>query len=187
MAMERTGVSRRAALAATAALLRARGARAAYPERPVRWIVGYAPGGGSDSVARLLGASLAGRLGQPVVVDNRPGAATNIAAEAAARAAPDGHTVFTADNGTLVFNPALYRRLPYDADRDVRAVGLFGRMDLVLAVKRDSAIRSAEDFIARAKAAPGAIDYASPGVGSPHHLAMERLAREAGFRLNHVP
>ncbi|WP_426959372.1 Bug family tripartite tricarboxylate transporter substrate binding protein [Muricoccus radiodurans] len=185
--MNKLCLARRALLAAAGTVVAGRAARAAYPDRPVRWIVGYAPGGGSDSAARLLGTALSARLGQPVVVENRPGAATSIAAEAAARSAPDGYTLLTADNGTLVFNPVLYRRLPYEVDRDFRAVGLFARMDLVLVVKGGSDIRGAEAFIARARSAPSSIDYASPGVGSPHHLAMERLAREAGIRLNHVP
>lgn len=162
-------------------------ALAAFPERPIKWIVAYAPGGGTDTLARLIGASLSTRLGQPVVVDNRPGAATNIGAEAAAKSPADGYTVFTADNGTLVFNPALFRRLPYDPDRDFRPLGLFARFHLVLTVKANSAFTTARALIDRVRAAPDSVDYASPGVGSPHHLAMERLLREAGGRMSHVP
>jgi len=170
-----------------AAALPLRAALAAYPERPLKWIVPYAAGGGSDVLARLVGTGLSARLGQPVVIDNRPGGATNIGAEAAARSAPDGYTVLTADNGTLVFNPALFRRLPYDAGRDFRPVGLLARFHLVLSVAKGSSIRSAQDLIARAKAKPGSIDYASAGIGSPHHLTMARLARETGVELTHVP
>ena len=190
--MTQNSIPRRAAVAAglaAAAVVAApfRRALAAYPDRPVRWIVAYAAGGGTDTLARILGGNLSPRLGQPVVVENRPGGATNIGAEAAARAAPDGHTVFSADNGTLVFNPALFRKLPYDPERDFRPIGLMARFPLVLTAKQTSAFNGARDFIEGAKARPGQIDYGSPGIGSPHHLAMERLAKETGTRLNHVP
>src|SRR5687767_14904640 len=133
-------LSRRAALAmslaATALPLRA--ARAAYPDGPVTWIVAYAAGGGTDTLARLLGEAMAPKLGQPVVIENRPGGATNIGAGIAAKADPDGQTVFSADNGTLVFNPALFKKLPYDPEQDFRPVGLMARFPLVLAVRKDS-------------------------------------------------
>jgi len=184
----------RRALALGAGLLLPGGARAQgsppvwSPDRPLRWLVGYPAGGGTDVLARLLANGMAQRLGQPVVVENKPGAATNIAAEAAARAEPDGLTVFTAGNETLVFNPALYRSLPFDLDRDLRLLGLMARFQLVLAVKPGSAAASARALLDRARAEPGKVDYGSPGIGSPHHLAMERLAKEAGgLRLNHVP
>jgi tripartite-type tricarboxylate transporter receptor subunit TctC len=178
---------RQLAASALAAGLVPAAARAAWPEAPLKWIVAYPPGGGTDTLARVLGATLSRNLGQPVVIDNRPGAATNIGADAAAHAAPDGLTLFSADNGTLVFNPALFSKLPYDPEKDFRPVGLMGRFPLVLVVKQDSAIRDAAGLLAAARRAPGAIDYGSPGVGSPHHLTMERLAREVGIRLNHIP
>jgi tripartite-type tricarboxylate transporter receptor subunit TctC len=182
-------ISRRTALAAAlaAAVLPLRTALAAYPEGPVTWIVAYAAGGGTDTLARILGEAMSPKLGQPVLIENRPGGATNIGAGAAAKADPDGLTVFTADNGTLVFNPALFSKLPYDPERDFRPVGLMARFPLVLTVKKDSASTSARDLIDRVRAEPGSVDYASPGVGSPHHLTMERLAREAGVQFNHVP
>ncbi|MBO1074610.1 Bug family tripartite tricarboxylate transporter substrate binding protein [Roseomonas marmotae] len=182
---------RRAALAAgLAALLPWRGAFAQqqpFPDHALKWIVAYAAGGGTDTLARMIAASLSPRLGQPVVVDNRPGAATNIGAEAAAKSPPDGYTLFSADNGTLVFNPALFRDLPYDPQRDFRPVGLMARFHLVLTVKQNSPFTSAQAMVDAAKAKPGEIDYGSPGVGSPHHLTMERLAKEAGVRFSHVP
>jgi tripartite-type tricarboxylate transporter receptor subunit TctC len=182
-------IPRRAALAAGfAALVPLRGARAQqYPDRPIKWIVAYAAGGGTDTLARILGAAMSPKLGQPVVIDNRPGAATNIGAEATAKAAPDGYTVFSADNGTLVFNPALFRRLPYNPERDFRPIGLMARFPLVLTVKQNSGFGGARDLVEAAKAKPGQIDYGSPGVGSPHHLTTERLSKETGVRLNHVP
>ena len=180
-------VTRRVALAATLAALPAASRAQWSPERPLRWIVGYPAGGGTDVLARLLAAAMAPRLGQPIVVGNRPGAATNIGAEAAARAEPDGHTVFTAGNETLVFNPALYRNLPFDVDRDLRPLGLMARFHLVVAVRTASPATTLRALLDRAKAEPGRVDYGSPGVGSPHHLAMERLARDVGVKLNHVP
>ncbi|MFZ6764159.1 Bug family tripartite tricarboxylate transporter substrate binding protein [Pseudoroseomonas sp. WGS1072] len=186
--MPNANLSRRAlALSALGAALLPRAARAAWPEGPVKWIVAYAAGGGSDTLARLLAARMAEGLGKPVVIDNKPGAATNIGAEAAARAPADGYTTLTADNGTLVFNPALFRRLPYDPDRDFRPVGGIARFQLVLAVKKDSALRDIGALLAQGKARPESIDYASPGIGSPHHLAMERLARSIGARFSHIP
>jgi tripartite-type tricarboxylate transporter receptor subunit TctC len=186
--MRDIAMGRRALLGAgLAATLPAMPALAAYPDRTLRWIVAYAAGGGTDTLARLIGANLSQRIGQPVVIENRPGAATNIGAEAAAKAAPDGYTVFTADNGTLVFNTALFRRLPYDPAKDFRPVGLMARFPLFLAVGEKAPAESAQALIAKAKAAPGTIDCATPGIGSPHHLAMERMAREAGARFNHVP
>lgn len=170
-----------------AALLPPGAAWAAWPEAPIKWIVAYPAGGGTDTVARLLAPAIAEHLGRPVVIDNRPGAATSIGAEAAARAAPDGYTIFTADNGTLVFNPALFRRLPYDPERDFRPVGGIARFHLALVVKRDSLLRDIGDVIRVGRERPGSIDCATPGIGSPHHLTLERLARSTGARFNHVP
>jgi tripartite-type tricarboxylate transporter receptor subunit TctC len=175
------------ALSGLAAGLMPFAARAAWPEAPLKWIVAYPAGGGTDTLARVLGAALSRGLGQPVVIDNRPGAATNIGADAAAHAAPDGLTLFSADNGTLVFNPALFKRLPYDPEKDFRPVGLMGRFPLVLAVKQDSAARNIRELVEAARSTPGSVDYGTPGIGSPHHLTMERLARETGIQLTHVP
>jgi tripartite-type tricarboxylate transporter receptor subunit TctC len=181
-------ISRRAALAGGAAALLPLGpALAAYPERTIRWIVGYAAGGGTDILARLVGGAMSPKLGQSIIIENRPGAATNIGAEAAAKSPPDGYTLFTAGIETLVYNPALYKTLPFDPERDFKPIGLMARFHLVLTVKKDSQAKSAKELIERARAEPGKIDYGSPGPGSPHRLAMERLAREAGVRFNHVP
>ena len=145
--MQHVRIPRRAALAAAglgAAILPLRRASAQqYPDRPIKWIVAYAAGGGTDTLARILGAAMSPKLGQPVVIENRPGAATNIGAEATAKSAPDGYTVFSADNGTLVFNPALFRRLPYDPERDFRPIGLMARFPLVLTAKQNSAFKAA--------------------------------------------
>ena len=107
-------------------------AQTAYPAKPVRWVVGYPAGGGTDFLARTVGAQVSQQLGQPVLVDNRPGAGAIIASENVARSAGDGYTVFSADNGVLVYNPALYKKLPYDAEKDFALVGMMGRSPLII-------------------------------------------------------
>jgi len=158
-----------------------------FPSRPIRWVVGYPAGGASDVVARILASGVARQLGQPVIVDNRPGAATVLAAEHVAKSAPDGYTVMTVDMGTMVYNRALYRRLHYDPQRDLRLIAMYGRFNFMLAVHPSLPVRTAQEFVAYARRNPGTINYASPGVGSPHHLGMERLKRVAGIDLTHVP
>jgi tripartite-type tricarboxylate transporter receptor subunit TctC len=181
-----TATTRRAALGTALAAIAAPALGQGFPERPIRWLVGYPAGGGTDVLARLLAAGMSTRLGVPIVVENRPGAATNLAAEAAANAAPDGTTVFTAGNETTVFNPALYRRLTFDPDNGLRPLGLMARFHLVLCTKPGGPATPAA-FLGAARARAGRMDYGSPGIGSPHHLATERLAREVGVTLNHVP
>jgi tripartite-type tricarboxylate transporter receptor subunit TctC len=176
-----------AAAALAAVPGRRRGALAAFPERGLRWIVAYPPGGGSDAVARMIGARLAQGLGQPVVIDNRPGGGATLGTDAAAKAPPDGYTVLTGDNGNMVNAIGLFRRLPYDPVRDFRGVGLFAEFPLVIAVPAASPLRTAADWIAAARREPGALPCGTPGVGSPHHLALERLQREVGIRVNVVP
>jgi tripartite-type tricarboxylate transporter receptor subunit TctC len=182
-------LTRRSFLAATgaSALAVASPALAAYPDRPIKWIVPYAAGGGADIIARLVGSAMSAKLGQAIVIENRPGASTNIGADAVAKAPPDGYTLLTADNGTLVNNTALFAKLPFDPDRDLRPVGLLARFHLVLTASRSSPISSAQDFAARAKNTADGLNFGSPGVGSPHHLTMARLTRDLGLRLTHVP
>nr|WP_236702058.1 tripartite tricarboxylate transporter substrate binding protein [Cupriavidus basilensis] len=168
-------------LAATAA------AEPAYPAKPVRWIVPYAAGGGSDFLARSIGQALSTRLGQPVLVDNKPGGNIAIGAAETARAPADGYTVLSADNGTLVFNPALYKTLSYNPVKDLAPVTLLGRFPMILVVGPGMSVNTVQEFVARAKSKPGGIDYASAGAGSPHHLAMELLKVEAGLNMVHAP
>lgn len=186
--MDRLQTGRRSIAAGLAWLGMAGGAHAqqGFPERPPRWIVPYPPGGGSDFLARLLAQALQPLLGQPILIENRPGAASAIGMEAAAKAAPDGYTVATADNASLVLNPILYRRLPYDPERDLRAIGSMVRFHLLVCVRPDAGIATIGEFIARGRAEPGRINYGSPGAGLPHHLAMERLAKETGARFTVV-
>jgi tripartite-type tricarboxylate transporter receptor subunit TctC len=158
-----------------------------YPNRPLRWIVPYPAGGGSDFLARTVGAQLAQQLGQPVVIDNRPGAATMIGAEAAAKSAPDGYTLLTGDNGTFVFNSALYRRMPYDPLKDFAPVGLLARFPLILVANPAASYRNAKELFDDARKRPGRLSYASVGPGSPHHLAFEMLKQRTGTFIVHIP
>jgi len=125
-------------------------------------------------------------IGQPVVIENKPGAATAIAAQDTARSAPDGGTVLSGDNGTFIFNPFLFSKLSYKVD-ELASIGLLARFPLVLAVTPDAPYKSFADLLAAAKGNPEAVKFASPGTGSPHHLAMEMLMARAGFAAVHVP
>ena len=162
-------------------------AQQAFPAKPIRWLVPSAAGGGSDFLARTIGQTLSTQVGQPVLVDNKPGGNTALAAAETARAPADGYTVLSADNGTMVFNPALYKTLTYSPTKDLAPVTLMGRFPMILVVGPDSDATSAKDFIAKAKAKPGGFNYASAGAGSPHHLAMELLKVQAGLFMVHVP
>ncbi|PIF74031.1 tripartite-type tricarboxylate transporter receptor subunit TctC [Variovorax sp. 54] len=174
-------------LAALATAASAQTAQTAFPAKPIRWLVPYAAGGGSDFLARTVAQTLSTQVGQPVLVDNKPGGNTALAAAETARAPADGYTVLSADNGTLVFNPALYKSLSYSPTKDLAPVTLMGKFPMILVVGANSGFATAKDFIAQAKAKPGGINYASAGAGSPHHLAMELLKVEAKLFMVHVP
>ena len=179
-----------AALAATAALLSLAGdvLAQAYPAKPIRLIVPYPAGGATDFFARLVFPKLGDALGQPVVVENRPGAGTAIGASEVARSAPDGYTLLLGDAGTYAFNPTLYKKLPYDPAKDFAPVSLTGRFALILAVNSSTLnVRSVNEFVQAAKRAPGKIDYGAPGPGSPIHLAMELFKQRAGITMTPIP
>lgn len=158
----------------------------AWPSKPIRWVVAYPAGGGSDFLARQLAPVLGKALGQTLVIDNRPGAAGSIGTDNAAKSAADGYTLLTGDNGAMVFNSALYRRLPY-SPADFTPVGFMARFPLLLVVNPGAGFSSAADWLTKVKAAPGRYSYASPGVGSPHHLAMELLKDRTQTFIVHVP
>lgn len=160
---------------------------AGYPDKPVRWLVPYPAGGGSDFLARTIGQALTPLLGQSVIIENKPGGNTSIAANDVARSEPDGYTVLSADNGTLVFNPALYKNLSYDPAKDLAPVTLLGIFPMILVANPDAGLNTVEDVIKRAKEKEGGINYASAGAGSPHHLAMELFNAELGLKMTHVP
>ena len=158
----------------------------AYPTRPVRLVVGFTPGGGVDINARLLASKLSELLGQSVIVDNRPGAGTNIANELVAKSAPDGYTLLVASPAVAI-NMALYKNLPYDTLRDFVAVSIFSESPNILVVNASSSAKSVNDLIALARTKPGVLNYSSAGTGTTQHLAGELLKLRTGTNIVHVP
>ena len=158
-----------------------------FPNKSVRWIVPYAAGGGSDFLARTIGQAWSAQVHQPIVVDNRPGGNTAIGASETARAPADGYTIVSADNGTLIFNPVLYKNLSYNPSKDLTPVTLMGRFPMILVAGPGEKAKTAKEFITEVKASKDGVNYASAGAGSPHHLAMELLKSEAGLKLTHAP
>jgi tripartite-type tricarboxylate transporter receptor subunit TctC len=158
-----------------------------YPSRPIRFILGYPPGGASDATARLLSPPMTARLGQQIVIDNRPGAGGNIAAEIASRSLPDGHTWFLGNNGILATNPALYEKLAFDPLRDFATVALVGTQPSVLVVHPSLPVKSVGELVALAKSKPGQLNYASTGTGTAGHLAGELFKGLAGLDYVHIP
>jgi tripartite-type tricarboxylate transporter receptor subunit TctC len=158
-----------------------------YPSRPITIVVGYAPGSTSDLLARTLADPLQSRWGQPVVVDNRPGAGSNIAGAYVAKSAPDGYTLLVATDATLTSNVFLYKSMPFDPVKDFAPVIKAGDNIIALAVNPELPIKSVADLIDYAKKSPGQLSYGSSGTGSPHHLAGELLAQLTGLQLTHVP
>jgi tripartite-type tricarboxylate transporter receptor subunit TctC len=177
-------LNRRTLLASVIALA---GAPAfAQPEPPLRLIVPFTPGTGIDLIARQIGPHLAERLGRPVVVDNRAGASGNIGTEAVVRAPADGNTLLVTVN-TLVMNRALYPKLAFDPVRDLDPITLTSWGTLLLVASKNSGITTAQELLAKARARPGAVNYGSPGAGTPHHLAMELLKNRTGTFITHIP
>lgn len=158
-----------------------------YPERPIRMLVGFAPGGGTDTTARAIGQRLTAALGQQVVVDNRPGAAGNIAAEIVAKSPPDGYTLLMGTIAALAINPTLFGNLPFDPVRDFAPISQAVNSTNVLVVHPGVRATSVKDLIALAKTAPGKVLYGSSGVGGAGHLAGELFNTLAGVRMTHVP
>ena len=177
----------RRAFAKSAALITAfPGLAAAQEGRPIEWVVGYAAGGGSDVVARTVAASMAKTLGRTMIINNKPGAATNIATEYVAKSKDVGNIMLTADFATLAANPALFAKLPYDPEKDFVPVGLLARFPLILVVAPNVPAKSLNEFVAWVKSNQGGVSYASAGAGSPHHLAAELLRERTGLALTHV-
>jgi len=157
-----------------------------YPNKPVKVLVGYSAGGAVDTVARTLGQSLAVGMGQSFVIENKPGAGSNIAVKLVIDAAPDGYSLLMAANAVAA-NMALYQPPPFDAEKDLVAVSLIGRVPVVIAANANAPYDSIGQLIAAAKAKPGSVSFATPGNGSTPHLAAELFARAAGISLMHVP
>jgi tripartite-type tricarboxylate transporter receptor subunit TctC len=180
---------RRAALslAATLAILTSHAAADAYPAKPIRFVVAFPPGGGTDIIARSIAQKLAERLAQQVVVDNRPGAGGNIGTDIVAKSAPDGYTLLMGSAGPLAINASLFAKMPFDPVRDLAPVTLAASTPNVLVVHPSLKAATVKELIALAKTKPGEINFASSGHGTPAHLAGELFNSMAGVKLVHVP
>ncbi|HEX7866395.1 MAG TPA: tripartite tricarboxylate transporter substrate binding protein [Variovorax sp.] len=157
-----------------------------FPSKPLRILVGYSAGGAVDAIARSVGLRMSAILGQPVVVENKPGAGTNIAVKSVITSPPDGYTLLLAANA-LAVNPSLFQPAPYDLERELTPVASVGRVPVVFTVREGSAIKTLPELVAAAKAKPGSVTVATPGNGSTPHLAMELFQHTAGLQLRHVP
>ena len=175
-----------AGLGLVAALVPLHALAQSWPAKPIRWVVAYPAGGGSDFLARQLAPQLSKQLGQTIVIDNRPGAAGIIGTDNAAKSPPDGYTIVTGDNGAMVFHEAMYKKIPY-APSDLAPVGFMARFPLILAVNPNAGFGSGKQLLDALKQNPGRYSYASPGIGSPHHLAMELLKDRTKSFVVHVP
>jgi tripartite-type tricarboxylate transporter receptor subunit TctC len=169
------------------AALGATHAQSNYPTKPIRFIVPFPPGGGTDILARLIGNKLTETLGWQIVIDNRGGAGGNIGLQAAAQAAPDGHTMVMGQTSNLAINPALYSKLPYDPVRDFVPVSLVSASPIALVVSPKSPYKTIAEFVSAAKAKPGQLTFGSPGSGTVAHLTGELFQRTAGIKYVHVP
>ncbi len=158
----------------------------AYPARPIKLVVAFTPGGTTDIIARVLAEAAGQRLGQQIIVENRPGAGGNLGTEAVARAAPDGYTLSLCTIGTCAMNAAIYPSMPYDVERDFAPVVLVGSVANVLAVNASVPAKTVKELVALAKSKPGALTYGSTGYGSSPHFAGELLKAMAGVEMTHV-
>jgi tripartite-type tricarboxylate transporter receptor subunit TctC len=175
-----------AALALASAIVAAPAGAQSFPSQPIKFVVPFTPGTGMDTIARTVGPKLSERLGQPVVVENRPGASGNIGTEQVAKAPADGYTVLVSAN-TMLIAALLYKSVPYDPMTDFAPISLAAWGTLLLCANPKSGIESVQDLVAKAKASPGRITYASPGVGTPHHMSMELFRERTGLDMLHVP
>ena len=173
--------------AAIAAMLPALAAAQAFPAKPIRMIVAFPAGGGTDIVGRMIATRLGVALGQPVVVENRAGADGILGTEIAAKSPPDGHTLFLGTAGNLAINPALYGKLPFDIARDFAAVTQVVSVDMMLTIHPSLPVKTVSALVALAKARPGELNYASTGTGGIPHLAMELFNHTAGTKIVHIP
>jgi tripartite-type tricarboxylate transporter receptor subunit TctC len=158
-----------------------------YPSKPIRIVVPLPPGGSNDVLARLLGQKMSESFGQPVIVENRPGAAGNIATEFMAKTEGDGYYIAVAPNQTVAVNPVLYPKLPFDVNKDLQGITMMGRVPMILVVSPKMTVTSVAELIALAKASPDKLSYASAGSGSPQHMAAEVFKSMTGTRLTQIP
>jgi tripartite-type tricarboxylate transporter receptor subunit TctC len=184
--MTRNVAALAAALFASLSIASSAAAAADYPNRPVSLVVAFTPGGPSDVLARIVGKKLEAQLRQPFVIENRPGAGGNIAAESVARSAPDGYTLLNGNNSILATNASLYKKLGYDPDKDFAPISLLGLQPNILVVNPQVPAKTMAELIALAKAQPGKLNFASSGYGAAAHLAGELFKTEAQIDIVHV-
>ena len=158
-----------------------------YPTKPIRLIVGFGAGGGNDIFARLIAPKLSERLGQPVLVENKPGAGGTIAADLVAKSAPDGHTLYVGATGAMTISPAVFSKLSYDPVRDLMPISMASSYPFALTVHPSLPVRNVKELVALAKSKPGELAYASAGGGTMSHMATELLRVKAGIRMQHLP
>ncbi|MDB5873538.1 MAG: transporter substrate-binding protein [Ramlibacter sp.] len=180
-------LSRRTAVGAILTAVAAPRIAVAQDSRPIEWVVGYAAGGGSDVLARTVAEAMGKILGRSIIINNKPGAATNIAAAYVANSKDYGNIMFTADFATLAANPWLFSKLPYNVDTDFKPIGMLARFPLLLVVSTAVQAKNYQEFLAWARTNPAGLSYASAGVGSPHHLAGELFKERTGLhQMQHV-
>jgi tripartite-type tricarboxylate transporter receptor subunit TctC len=185
--MKRRKILLAAPAAAFALVSKAGNAQSRYPARPVKVLVPFAPGQGSDVLARALSDKLSRLWEQPVIVENRSGANGTLAAQELARSSPDGHTLLLTSNSPIVINPNLYRKLPYSVENDFKSVALLATTELALVVTPSLPVRTVGELLAYARANPGKLSYGSPGAGSTSHLLMEAFKHEFELSMVHAP
>jgi tripartite-type tricarboxylate transporter receptor subunit TctC len=174
-------------LAALACAAMPASAQSGFPNKPVKLIVAFPPGGAVDGIGRDIAKGLSDLWGQPVIVENKPGAAGVIAADSTAKAPPDGYTLFLATDGITVVVPFLQSKMPYDTLTDLKPIAMVGTIPLILVASPSAKFKTVAELVAQAKAMPDGIDYASNGVGVSPHMAMEHFQRTADIKLNHIP
>lgn len=180
-------LNRRALLALAAAFVATWASAQSFPSKPIKIVVPFPPGGPVDGLARALGRELGDSLGQPVIVENKPGANTIIAADQVARSAPDGHTLLLTTDSTVSINPLIYSKLPFDPQTDLMPVTVLTHVPEYLVVRADLPVNTLQEFIALAKSKPGALNYGSFGKGSSAHLEFEAFRAAAGVNIVHIP
>lgn len=159
-----------------------------YPNKPIRWLLGYPAGSGLDFMARVVSESMSKDLGQPIIIDNKPGAAGSIGASALAAAPADGYTMLSMDIGTYAFNPHIYHKLTYDPLRDFQMAGMIATMPMMMVVPTSMNVNTVGEFVAYVKSQPpGSVNFASSGLGGPQHMSAEVFQRRAGLSMVHVP
>ncbi len=180
-------MGRRLAFAFALQCLAANAFAADYPSKPIRLVVPYAPGGGADSVARIVAKKVSENIGQPIVIENKGGAGSILGTDIVAKAEPDGYTLLLGQSGPISINPAVYKSLPYDPVKDFAPVTMTTAYPYILVVNADLPVKSLQELVALARSKPGAMNYGSTGVGAANHLVAELFNAKAGLKMTHVP